>query len=179
MGWFRSWEAWCVPTRYSLILHIISLSILENRTISWDTEAIAGIYETGSRTVCWKAPLPRWDLASWRHYCLEGNLSPHMPLWDSSVLGWLPAPGTRGCLLFVAVLCCTACEISVLWPGIEPRPAAVQWRERRSVVSDSLRSHGLFSPWNSPGQNTGAGSLPLLQEIFPSQGLNPGLLHCR
>ena len=32
---------------------------------------------------------------------------------------------------------------------------------------------------NSPGQNTGVGSLSLLQGIFPTQGLNPGLLHCR
>ena len=39
--------------------------------------------------------------------------------------------------------------------------------------------HGLYSPWNSPGQNTGAGSLSLLQGIFPTQGLNSGLLHCR
>ena len=34
-------------------------------------------------------------------------------------------------------------------------------------------------PWNSPGQNTGVGSLSLLQGIFPTQGSNPGLLHCR
>ena len=34
-------------------------------------------------------------------------------------------------------------------------------------------------PWNSPGQNTGVGSLSLLQGIFPTQGPNPGLLHCR
>ena len=33
--------------------------------------------------------------------------------------------------------------------------------------------------WNSPGQNTGVGSPSLLQEIFPTQGSNPGLLHCR
>ena len=33
------------------------------------------------------------------------------------------------------------------------------------------------SPWNSPGQNTGVGSLSLLQGIFPTQGSNPGLLH--
>ena len=39
--------------------------------------------------------------------------------------------------------------------------------------------HGLCSPWNSPGQNTGVGSLFLLQRIFPTQGLNQGLLHCR
>ena len=36
-----------------------------------------------------------------------------------------------------------------------------------------------YSPWNSPGQDTGVGSLSLLQGIFPSQGLNPGLTHCR
>ena len=46
-----------------------------------------------------------------------------------------------------------------------------------SVMSDSLRPHGLYSPCNSPGQNTGVGSLSLLQGIFPTQGLNPGLPH--
>ena len=51
--------------------------------------------------------------------------------------------------------------------------------ESCSVVSDSLQPHGLYSWWNSPGQNTGVGSLPLLQGIFPTQGLNPGLPHCR
>ena len=37
----------------------------------------------------------------------------------------------------------------------------------------------IFSPWNSPGQNTGVGSLSFLQGIFPTQGSNPGLSHCR
>ena len=37
----------------------------------------------------------------------------------------------------------------------------------------------LCSPRNSPGRNTGVGSLSLLQGIFPTQGSNPGLLHCR
>ena len=46
-------------------------------------------------------------------------------------------------------------------------------------MSDSLLPHGLYSPWNSLGQNTGAGSLYLLQGIFPTQGSNSGLLHCR
>ena len=85
-------------------------------------------------------------------------------------------------------------------------------------MSDSLWPHGLYDPWNSPGQNTGVGSLPfstgssqlrdqtqvstlqvdsltiqppgkpkntgvgslsLLQGIFPTQGSNQGLLHCR
>ena len=51
--------------------------------------------------------------------------------------------------------------------------------ESLSVMSDSLRPHGLYSPWNSSGQNTGVGSLSLLQGIFPSQGSNPGLPHGR
>ena len=51
--------------------------------------------------------------------------------------------------------------------------------ESHSVLSDSLRPHGIYSPWNSPGQNTGVGCHALLQGIFPTQGLNPSFLHCR
>ena len=90
--------------------------------------------------------------------------------------------------------------------------------ESHSVESDSLQAYGLYSTWNSPGQNTGVvafrspgdlpnpgikprspalqanslpaepqgkpnnagvGSLSLLQGIFPTQVLNPGLPHCR
>ena len=32
---------------------------------------------------------------------------------------------------------------------------------------------------DSPGKNTGMGCHALLQGIFPTQGLNPGLPHCR
>ena len=46
-------------------------------------------------------------------------------------------------------------------------------------MSSSLLPHGLYSPWNSPGQNTGVDNLSLLQGIFPTQRSNPGLLHCR
>ena len=46
-------------------------------------------------------------------------------------------------------------------------------------MSNSLLPHGLFIPWNSPGQDTGLGSLSLLHGIFPTQGLNQGLPHCR
>ena len=48
-----------------------------------------------------------------------------------------------------------------------------------SVVSDSLRPHRLYCPWSSPGQNTGVGSLSLLQGIFLTLGSNPGLPYCR
>ena len=51
-----------------------------------------------------------------------------------------------------------------------------------SVVSNSMQPHGLsparlLYPWNFPGNNTGVGCHFLLQGIFPTQGLNPCLLH--
>ena len=46
------------------------------------------------------------------------------------------------------------------------------------AVCIATQLFGLYSPWNSPGQNTGVGSHSLLQGIFPTQGSNPGLLHC-
>ena len=57
------------------------------------------------------------------------------------------------------------------------KPALMK-AESPSVVSNSLQPHGLCGPWNSPGQNTSVVSFFLLQ-IFPTQGSNPGLLHCR
>ena len=50
--------------------------------------------------------------------------------------------------------------------------------ESRSVVSYSLRPHG-HSPWNSLGKSPGVDCPSLLQWIFPTQGLNLGLPHCR
>ena len=54
----------------------------------------------------------------------------------------------------------------------------------RSVMSDSWRPHGLeparlLCPWNSPGKDNRVGCHSLLQGIFPTQGSNPSLLHCR
>ena len=76
-------------------------------------------------------------------------------------LFWLPQPGRETCQAL--------------------HEAFVGWwvSESRSVVSHFLRPHGLYSPGNSPGQNTREGSLSLLQGIFPTQELNWGLLHCR
>ena len=45
--------------------------------------------------------------------------------------------------------------------------------ESFSVMSDSLWPRGLYSPWNSPGQNTGVGSLSLLQGNLPNPGIKP------
>ena len=58
-------------------------------------------------------------------------------------------------------------------------PIQVFQSESCSIASGSLWPHGLYSPWTSLGKNTGVGSLSHLQRIFLTQGLNPGLSHCR
>ena len=64
--------------------------------------------------------------------------------------------------------------------GVSVSPIPVKSEsESCSVVSNFLQPHGLYSPWNSPGQNTGVGSLSLLQGIFLTQELNQGLQRCR
>ena len=68
-------------------------------------------------------------------------------------------------------------RISVLSRGRDTRGLTLclfllspKWRSGScSIVSDSLLSHGLYSPWKSPGQNTGVGSGSLLQGIFLTQ----------
>ena len=55
---------------------------------------------------------------------------------------------------------------------------------RRSVMSDSLRPHGLqptrlLCPWDFPGNSTRVDCHFLLQGIFPTQQSNPGLPHCK
>ena len=74
--------------------------------------------------------------------------------------------------IYVCVCVCVSTHIHT-------HARAMSESESRSVVSYSLQLHGQYSPWNSPGQNTGVGSHSLLQGIFPTQGLNPGLPHCR
>ena len=60
-----------------------------------------------------------------------------------------------------------------------PIGCLVKWNESGSIMFNSLWSHGLYSSWNSPGCNTGVGSLSLLQGIFPTQRSNPGHPLCR
>ena len=56
---------------------------------------------------------------------------------------------------------------------------ATAMKVKVAQLCPTLRPHGLYSPWNSLGQNTGVGSCSLLQGIFPTQVSNPGLPHCR
>ena len=55
----------------------------------------------------------------------------------------------------------------------------IPWNIVEVAQSDSLQPHGLYSSWNSLGRNTGVGNCSTIQGIFPTQGSNLGLLHCR
>ena len=61
-----------------------------------------------------------------------------------------------------------------------PETKFLCYSESHSAVSDSLQSHGLYGPWNSPGQNPGVGSPSLLSRgSSQPREQNPGLPHCR
>ena len=103
------------------------------------------------------------------HLCIP----PSPDTWDSFHLTCIVSPTVssipryKKCTHFLSMLSQTA-------TGLE-----VKWSESCSVMSNSLQTHGLYSPWNSPGQNTGVGSPYLLQGFFPTQGSNPSLPHYR
>ena len=109
------------------------------------TGHVAALRKSG----CWSIQ----ELAQWAPH------HPHPQLWMASsalALGLLWGLG------------------SVNGDSINKQPLSLGASESRSVVSDSLRPHGLYSPWNSPGQDTGVGSIFLLQGIFLTQGSNRG-----
>ena len=116
---------------------------------------------------------------------------------ESDTTGWLN--NNNYYILYIYGLfyylrqCCFTCDFVSVVKGFPPKYSIIQslfkfrntlyifffFFESPSVVSNSLQPHGLYSPWNSTGLNTGVGSLYHLQGIFPTQGLNTGPLHCR
>ena len=70
---------------------------------------------------------------------------------------------SKWCSLFIVTFCCCYCLFAKLCPTLllphGPWPARV------------------LCPWDFPGKNMGMGCHFLLQGIFPTQGLNSGLLH--
>ena len=88
-----------------------------------------------------------------------------------SLDGLLSQFGTSHCSMSSSNCCFLTCtQISIKF--------CEKWKWK-SLSHDSLLPHRLYSPWNSLGQNTGVGSLSLLQGNFPIQGSNSGLPHCR
>ena len=65
-------------------------------------------------------------------------------------------------------------------PLLFPLPfiCEVKWKWKSLSGVPLFATPWTIHPWNSPGQNTGVGSLSLLQGIFPTQGLKQGLPHC-
>ena len=105
-------------------------------------------------------------------------------IFQARILEWVAISSFRGSSWprDRAYVSCVACIARVILYSLShqgsPNGKVESKSESRSVVSDSLWPHGLYSPWNSPGQNTGVGSCFLLQGTFPTQGSNPGLPHC-
>ena len=114
---------------------------------------------------------------------------------SSSFWWFLALLGVSGLLLWHSSLCshlhvvfplcaCVCPSTPVIRTLVTRRGLTLLLYEREVKVPQlcprlSLQPHGLYSPWNSPGQKTGAGSLSLLQGIFPTQGSNSDLLRCR
>ena len=103
--------------------------------------------------------------------CLTAGLQPHQPwLWTPPCLTYNASQLShvrdqiQGQVLFLNLMVIYGIPIGFI-------------SESHLVMSNSLRPHGLYSQWNSPGQNTGVGSCFFLQGIFPTQGSNPGLTH--
>ena len=109
-----------------------------------------------------RSTLDNWHAPNKDHVCFSLNtlFLPISRVWKDFLLKFpnFPSPATR--------------EHSTLQAGESEC-------ESHSITSDSLWPHILYSPWNSPSQHTGVGSHSFLQGIFPTQGSNPGLLHCK
>ena len=103
---------------------------------------------------------------------------------QARILEWVAMPFSQGSSQpsdQTLIFCIAGRFFSAEPPGKPPHTVCES--ESRSVMSDSLRPHGLYSPWNSPGQNAGVVAFHFSrgssQGIFPTQGSNPGLSHCR
>ena len=108
-----------------------------------------------------------------------------MGLLQARIREWVAMPSSRGSSGprdRICVSCTAGRFFTAEPPGKPPCPLDVKVTQSCPTLcdpmSESLRPHGLYSPWNSPGQDTGVGRLSLLQGIFPTQGSNPGLPQC-
>ena len=131
-------------------------------------------------------------MSQWRKSFLSFELDPNS--------GWYRRENLRLFYLFlVQTGCFSPTDKCPIWTPCSPQPRShlsqhvleflpvsrgKKWKVLVVQFCWTLRCHGLLLtrllyPWNSPGKNTGVGCHSLLQRIFPAQGLNPGLLHCR
>ena len=127
---------------------------------------------------------PRGTEGAWRaivHECILSRFS-HVRLFSTlQSIGNFPGKTTRGSCHFLPQRILPTQELHshfLHWlMGSLPLMYYVKVKVAQSCLT--LRHHELYNPRDSPGQNTGVGSLFLLQGIFPTQGSNSGLPHCR
>ena len=158
-----------------LFLLSISLSLLSLFSHSVMSDSLWPHRLQHTRLLC-PSPSPRICLNSCplSQWCHSNILSSVIPF--SSCLQSYPVSGSFP----MSQLFTSGSQSTGASPSASVLPMnEMKWSESCSITSNSLRPHGLYSPWTSPGQNTGEGILSLLQGIFPTQELNPGLPHCR
>ena len=138
-----------------------------------------------------RPPNPRPAHSNWP---IDHHVVPIQPCWMAEGQGLIPHLASRNLSENVAVLstCGTwFCGNRSKRAGDAVSLQRLTWRREqwwwegagftlKVKVAQSCPTlcDPMDCPWNSPGQNAGVGSLSLLQGIFPTQRLNPGLPHC-
>ena len=165
-----------------------------SRPYSFTLSSPGGVEAGGSRTpFLWYVPASIQPFLVWSSECLYSHphiwAAPQPSSWDSPFKvkpSSCPALGTDQFVRNSYQVVRHEAGDHELWVCPErdrmSKPYALGHRGcpwKGCPMSDSVQPRGLHSPWNSPGQNTGVGCHALLQGIFPTQGSNPGLSHCR
>ena len=120
---------------------------------------IPGIEPTSLYLLHWQGVLYHW--ATWDPFVSLGRFIPrYLIFYDAVVNGTVSLISLSDSSLLVY-----RNETDFLYINFI---SCEKWNWSHSVVSDSLWPHGLYSSWNSPGQNTGVGCFSILQQIFPT-----------
>ena len=112
-------------------------------------------------------------------------MTPHGSSYDVISLTWVPRRPFKVALDYIWHCC-----IVILCGWVTSYPTEsrtmfdikvkMKWLSRvRLLVIPWTIAYRLLHPWDFPGNSTGVVCHFLLQGIFPTQGLNPGLPHCR
>ena len=120
------------------------------------------------------------EMVGWHHQ-LNGHEFEQAP-GDGDGQGSLACCSPWGCKTWTRLSNWTELiSFTTLWFNsfIDFTPFKVKVLVIQSCPTPRTVAHQLLCPWNSPGKNIGVGCPALLQGIFLTQGLNPGLLHCR
>ena len=146
--------AWKVEKKIILILNAWDLELTYRHDVMWKSLSCVWLFET------------TWTVAHQASLSIEPGI--HYSPWDST--GQNTGVGSLSLLRQIfptqesnqGLPHCRQILYQLSHNG-SPKNMDISESESLSVVSDSLQPHALYSPWNSPGQNTGVGSLCLLQ----------------